>query len=216
MSVSRVRENRTHGSMRRREAARCRWPPGQKGRNASRRPYIAVRARLPRARPFAVSLSHASCTLGVREVCRSRAAEVRPPSAPTSTRASPRTRSTAPWARGVSRAASRLAPGNRELKPAGDPLLVFPSIFFALQRDLPEREPTRHVLLERQLVSHLGLQAQLALVVARLVALRRHERVVRAALEVVDEVDRAALFLEGEHRAQQAVTVALPLERRRD
>ena len=39
MSESRVRENRTHGSMRRREAARCRWPHGPKGRDASRRPY---------------------------------------------------------------------------------------------------------------------------------------------------------------------------------
>jgi hypothetical protein len=42
MSESRVRENRTHGSMRRREAARCRWPSGPKGRGASRRPYGAL------------------------------------------------------------------------------------------------------------------------------------------------------------------------------
>ena len=37
-----MRENRTHGSMRRREAARCRWPTGPKGRDASRRPYKAA------------------------------------------------------------------------------------------------------------------------------------------------------------------------------
>jgi hypothetical protein len=38
MSVSRVRENRTHGSMRGREAPRCRRPSGPKGRRASRPP----------------------------------------------------------------------------------------------------------------------------------------------------------------------------------
>jgi hypothetical protein len=45
MSESRVRENRTHGSMRRREAARCRWPSGPKGRGASRRPYKSAEVR---------------------------------------------------------------------------------------------------------------------------------------------------------------------------
>ena len=34
-----------HGSMRRREAARCRWPSGPKGRGASRRPYWGVVSR---------------------------------------------------------------------------------------------------------------------------------------------------------------------------
>ena len=58
VSVSRVRENRMHGSMRRREAARCRWPSGPKGRVppadptrsalVRRRgaPYIAVERKL--------------------------------------------------------------------------------------------------------------------------------------------------------------------------
>ena len=41
MSVSRVRENRTHGSMRGREALRCRWPSRPKGP-----------ASLPPTRPF--------------------------------------------------------------------------------------------------------------------------------------------------------------------
>ena len=41
MSVSRVRENRTHGSMRGREATRCRWPSRPKGP-----------ASLPPTRPF--------------------------------------------------------------------------------------------------------------------------------------------------------------------
>jgi hypothetical protein len=36
----------------------------------------------PDPAPPESAASHASCTLGVREVCRSRAAEVRPPSAP--------------------------------------------------------------------------------------------------------------------------------------
>jgi hypothetical protein len=38
-----ARSDVIHGSMRRREAARCRWPFGPKGRCASRRPYEAAR-----------------------------------------------------------------------------------------------------------------------------------------------------------------------------
>ena len=49
-----------------------------------------------------------------------------------------------------------------------------------------------------------------------LLAGRGHERVERAALEVVDEVERPALLLEGEHRGQQAVAVAAALELGRD
>ncbi len=40
-----------------------------------------------------------------------------------------------------------------------------------LERDLPEREPAGHVLLEGQLGAHLGLQPQLALRVAVLAPL---------------------------------------------
>src|SRR3712207_8553754 len=50
--------------------------------------------------------------------------------------------------------------------------------------------------LDRQLVADLGLQLELALVVALLVARGGDERVEAAALEVVDEVQRAALLLE--------------------
>ena len=60
--------------------------------------------------------------------------------------------------------------------------------------------------------AQLGLDAELGLRVTRLLALRRHERVVGAALEVVDEVDRLALLREGEDRRQQAVAVAGALE----
>ena len=45
-----------------------------------------------------------------------------------------------------------------------------------------------------------------------LVARRRHERVVGAALEVVDEVDALAVVVEGEDGGQQAVAVAAALE----
>src|SRR4051794_29068423 len=84
-----------------------------------------------------------------------------------------------------------------------------------LERDLPQREPARHVLLPGQLVGELGLKAQLALRVAALLT-RRHEGIEGAALEVVDQVERLALLLEGEHRRQQAVAVAATLELRGD
>ena len=45
---------------------------------------------------------------------------------------------------------------------------------------------------------------------------RGHERVVGAALEVVDEVERLAVLLEGEHGGQQAVAVAAALQLARD
>src|SRR4051794_31640660 len=77
-----------------------------------------------------------------------------------------------------------------------------------LQRDVPEREPALELGLERQLGPELRLQLELALVVALLRARRRHERVEEAALVVVDEVDRAALLLEGEDGGQHAVAVA--------
>src|SRR5919204_5662006 len=86
-----------------------------------------------------------------------------------------------------------------------------------LERDLPEREPARQILLERQLRSNLGLQAQLALGVARLLAGRGHEWIEGAALEVVDQVEgspcvgRAGGVLEGEDTAQQPVAVAARL-----
>src|SRR5437660_9437190 len=78
-------------------------------------------------------------------------------------------------------------------------------------RNLPEREPARQLGLDRQLVRELPLELKLALVVALLVS-RRYERVPRPALEVVDEVDRAAVLLELEHRAQEPVAVAAALE----
>src|SRR4051794_3904426 len=82
-----------------------------------------------------------------------------------------------------------------------------------LQRDVPEREPALELRLERQLGPELRLQLELALVVALLRARCRHERVEEAALVVVDEVDRAALLLEGEDGGQHAVAVAARLER---
>src|SRR4051812_8572050 len=85
-----------------------------------------------------------------------------------------------------------------------------------LERDVPEREPARELGLDRQLLAHLGLEAQLALGVALLVARGRHERVEAAALEVVDEVERLVLLLESEHAGQQAVAVAAALELVRD
>src|SRR5215210_7122289 len=78
-----------------------------------------------------------------------------------------------------------------------------------LERNIPEREPAGHVLFPWQLGAQLGLDAQLALGVARLLLPGGgHERVVAAALEVVDEVDRLALVREREHGGQQAVSVA--------
>src|SRR5215204_6323948 len=85
-----------------------------------------------------------------------------------------------------------------------------------LKRDIPEREPAGHVLFPWQLGSKLGLDAQLALGVAGLLALRGHERVIGAALEVVDEVERLAVLLEGEHGGEHAVAVAGALELARD
>src|SRR5829696_7639930 len=85
-----------------------------------------------------------------------------------------------------------------------------------LERDLPQREPAGDVLLEGQLGADLGLEPQLALGVAGVVARRRDERVVAAALEVVDEVDGLPLVLEREDRGEQAVAVAALLELRRD
>src|SRR3954468_16261540 len=85
--------------------------------------------------------------------------------------------------------------------------------WLALQRDLPEREPALELGFDRQLVLELGLELELALVVARLVPGRGHERVVLAALEVVDEVDGLALLvLEREHGGQQPVAVAAARE----
>src|SRR5215212_6529777 len=69
------------------------------------------------------------------------------------------------------------------------------------ERDLPQREPALQLGLDRQLVLELGLELELALVVARLRAGRGHERVALAALEVVDEEDGLAArvrVLEGE------------------
>src|SRR3954470_15637812 len=85
----------------------------------------------------------------------------------------------------------------------------------ALERDLPEREPALELRLEWQLRTDLGLQLELALGVALVVAGRRHERVVHAALEVVDEVERPALLLEREHRGEEPVAVTAALERAR-
>src|SRR3954465_10630675 len=67
-----------------------------------------------------------------------------------------------------------------------------------LERDVPEREPTFELGLQRQGPPHLGLQPQLTLDVPLLRARRRHERVVEPALEVVDEVDGLAVLLERE------------------
>src|SRR5215218_9639325 len=71
-----------------------------------------------------------------------------------------------------------------------------------LERDVPEREPAGHVGFPWQLGSELGLEAQLALGVARLLAAGGHERVVRASLEVVDEVEGLAVLVVREHRGE--------------
>src|ERR687892_569034 len=64
-----------------------------------------------------------------------------------------------------------------------------------------------------QLGADLGLQPQLALVVALLLAAARRERVERAALVVVDPVRGPVLIVaEREHRAQDAVAVAAGLQ----
>ena len=73
-----------------------------------------------------------------------------------------------------------------------------------LDRDVPEREPALELRLDGQVGADLGLQAQLALGVALLLAARRDERVERAALVVVDPVDRLGLLVaEREHGGQQ-------------
>src|SRR5205823_789316 len=80
-----------------------------------------------------------------------------------------------------------------------------------LERNLPQREPPLQLLLHWQLLADLGLEPELVLGVPRLVPCR-HERVVGAALEVVDEVERLAAVLEREHGAEQTVAVAAALE----
>src|SRR5436309_13883109 len=83
-----------------------------------------------------------------------------------------------------------------------------------LNRDAPQREPALELLLDRELPPQLGLEDQLALVVALLGAAGRRERVERAPLVVVDEVNRPLVgILEGEHGAQHALAVAAGLER---
>src|SRR5665213_1586059 len=63
----------------------------------------------------------------------------------------------------------------------------------------PQREPALELGLDRQLAADLDLQLELPLGASLLVAGGGHERVPAAALEVVDEVDRAAVCaLEGE------------------
>src|ERR1044072_7696769 len=72
-----------------------------------------------------------------------------------------------------------------------------------LDRGAPEGEPALELGLHRELVADLRLQAKLALVVALLAASCGHEGVERAALVVVDPVDRlAALVSERDHAAQ--------------
>src|SRR4051795_7396707 len=58
-----------------------------------------------------------------------------------------------------------------------------------LDRHAPQGEPALQLGLDRQLAADLRLELQLALHVARLVPRGGHERVPRAALVVVDEVD---------------------------
>src|SRR3954454_10244599 len=83
-----------------------------------------------------------------------------------------------------------------------------------LDRDAPEREPALELGLDRELRADQRLDLELALGGALLLALRRHERVPRAALVVVDEVDRSAgAVLEAEHRAQHALGVAAERQR---
>ena len=84
-------------------------------------------------------------------------------------------------------------------------------------RDSPQREPALELLLDGQLGADLGLQAQFGLVITLLRARRRHERIERAPLVVVDPVQRQlALILEREHGAQHALAVAAGLQRAAD
>src|SRR4051812_15126426 len=83
----------------------------------------------------------------------------------------------------------------------------------ASDRDAPEGEPALELRLHRKVRSDLRLEAQLALVVAALVAPRGDERVEAAALVVIDPVDGPALVVpEGEHGAQDALAVAAALQ----
>src|SRR4051812_43458876 len=78
-----------------------------------------------------------------------------------------------------------------------------------LDRDPPEREPAVELGLDRELRADDSLDLQLAFRVALLVAARRHERVPRAPLVVVDEVQRlGGAVVEGEDGAQNPVLVA--------
>src|SRR5918994_2285086 len=84
-------------------------------------------------------------------------------------------------------------------------------------RNAPEREPALELGLDGQVLTDLGLQPQLALVVALLLAARRHERIEGAALVVVDPVQRPVLLVaEGEHGGEDAVAVAAALDLVRD
>src|SRR5829696_9405007 len=83
-----------------------------------------------------------------------------------------------------------------------------------LDRDPPQGEPALELRFHRELAADLGLEPQLALVVAALVAAGRHERVVGAALVVVDPVHgMVGGVAEGEDRAQDPLPVAAVLER---
>src|SRR5438270_13339473 len=81
----------------------------------------------------------------------------------------------------------------------------------------PQREPALELGLHRQFGAHLRLELQLALGQALLRARGiRHERVPEAALVVVDEVDATLLgVVEGEHGAQQPLSVTRGLDRAR-
>src|SRR6202030_3247067 len=81
----------------------------------------------------------------------------------------------------------------------------------------PQREPALVLLLDRELAADLGLEDELALDVALLLAVGRHERVEETALVVVDPVQLLLLLvLKSEHRAQDPVAVAAPLQRAAD
>src|SRR5882672_11550074 len=72
----------------------------------------------------------------------------------------------------------------------------------ASDRCVEEREPSRQVLLDRQLVLELCLQLELLRVVAFRLA-RRDERPPGAALEAVDEVDGMLVAVEAEDGGEQ-------------
>src|SRR4051794_25097967 len=82
-----------------------------------------------------------------------------------------------------------------------------------LQRDVPEGKPALELGLERELGADLRLEAELALVVALLLAAGRDERVEGTALVVVDPVHALpGLVLEGEHGGEDAIAVAAHLQ----